>query len=172
MASGFLAYLGFGAIAEGTTVDDVAASRPGDAAPPWTSHLRAVGEALAHHDARAALRALEDADACALASGQWDAMVDVGDAHQRVAGTARARKTLIARAHQNYLAALYCARQQRSVEGVLRTAAGFAALGDRESVDQCLLIARTMASAANDEAVRSRVRRLSARLAVAEPATV
>jgi hypothetical protein len=172
MAGGLLTYLGFGPPSGKPAVKDVVPRRPQDVAPPWTSHLRVVGEALAHHDAKAAMRALEDADACALASGQWAAMVEVGDAHLRVAETARARKTLIARAHQNYLAALYCARQQRSVEGVLRTAAGFAGLGDRESVDQCLLIAKSMASAAHDDGARARVRRVAAHAESPHPAAV
>ena len=46
---------------------------------------------------------------------------------------------------------------------MLRTAAGFAGLGDRESVDQCLLIAEGMAQSGDDTA-RERVRRMSARI--------
>ena len=172
MANGFLTYLGFGPPGGKPAVERAVVRQSQDVVPPWSSHLYAVGEALARNNAKAAVRALEDADACALASGQWNAMVEVGDAHLRVAETARARKTLIARAHQNYLAALYCARQQRSIEGVLRTAAGFAGLGDRESVDQCLRIARIMANAANDEVARARVRRLTAHVGAGQPAAV
>ena len=48
--------------------------------------------------------------------------------------------------------------------GVLHTAARFASLGDRESTDQCLLIAEGMAETANDTGARDRVRRLAARM--------
>jgi len=163
MASAFLAYLGFG----GPTTKTEAVPeppRPEESGRPWAPHLRAAGEALSRGDAKGAVRALQAADQCALACGQWEGMVEVGDAHLRVADASRARKVLVSRAHQNYLSALYCARQQHNLDGVLRTAAGFAALGDRESVDQCLLIAEGMAETANDEAARGRVRRVTARM--------
>lgn len=163
MARGFLAYLGFGPSPKKPR-EVHEPLRSDDAGRSWASHLRAVGEALSTGDSKGALGALQEADRCALATGQWEGMVEVGDAYLRVAGTSRARKTLVARAHQNYLAALYCARQQGSIDGVLHTAARFAGLGDRESTDQCLLIAEGMAETANDVGARDRIRRLSARM--------
>jgi hypothetical protein len=163
MARGFLAYFGFGpSLKKPARVH--APPRPDEAGPPWAPYLLAVGEALSSGDAKGALRALQDADRCALATGKWEGMVEVGDAYLRVADASRARKMFVSHAHQNYLAALYCARQQSSIDGVLHTAARFASLGDRESTDQCLLIAEGMAETANDTGARDRVRRLAARM--------
>ena len=163
MARGFLAYLGFGpSLKKPEEVQEPLGLE--DTRRPWAPYLRAVGEAVSSGDAKGALRALQDADRCALATGQWEGMVEVGDAYLRAAGASRARKILVSRAHQNYLAALYCARQQGSIDGVLHTAARFASLGDRESADQCLLIAEGMAETANDAGARERVRRLGARM--------
>jgi hypothetical protein len=162
IGNGLRAYLGLGASTK-QTVPESKSPHPEDAASPWASPLRAVGEALARGDVKAAELALEDADALALASGRWEAMIEVGDAFLRVAEISRGRRMLARRAPRNYLAALYCARQQRSIDGVLRAARGFGGLGDRGSVDHCLLIAEGMAETTGDPTARERVRRLVAR---------
>jgi hypothetical protein len=168
MVNGLRAYLGVGASTKQAVLGNES-PQPEDAATPWASPLRAVGEALARGDLKTAALALEAADASALASGRWEAMIEVGDAFLRVAEISRARRMLAHRASRNYLAALYCARQQRNINGVLRAARGFGGLGDRDSVDQCLLIAEGMAQTAGDDAARERVRRLVTRLS-ARPA--
>lgn len=161
MVNGLRAYLGVGASTSKQAVLENAAADPAGPASPWASPLRAVGEALARGDMKRAALALEDADAFALASGRWEAMIEVGDAFLRVAESSPRRRMLAHRAPRNYLAALYCARQQRNIDGVLRAARGFGGLGDHESVDQCLLIAEGMADTAGDAAARERVRRLA-----------
>jgi hypothetical protein len=163
MGSGLLAYLRGRSFRKQRRLQHDATSAPEDPGRPWASHLRAVREALARNDLKEAMRALEIADTCSLASGCWEGMVEVGDTYLQLAETLRARKALIVRARQNYLAALYCARQQRSVDGVLRTAASFAGLGDRRSVDHCLLIAEGMAQSTSD-AAQERVRTMRARI--------
>ncbi len=45
---------------------------------------------------------------------------------------------------------------------------GFGGLGDRHSVDQCLLIAEGMAETAGDDATRERIRRLVARISAGQ----
>ena len=172
MVSGRRADPGVGASTKKQTESEDASPRMENDGSPWAPQLRAVGQALARCDMKAAARALEDADACALASGRWEGMIEVGDAFLRVAGISRAPRMLVARAHQNYLAALYCARQQRSIDGVLRTARGFGGLGDRDSVDQCLLIAEGMAKISGDQAARERVHRLITRLSARQIALV
>jgi|SRR5688572_5451101 len=100
----------------------------------WTSPLAQVERALAEGDHAAALSWWRDANAAALRSGQWEGMIEVGDSARRLeAGAVLAR--------QAYLTALFRARQQRSLDGLLRAAAAFGELGDHDVLDQALRIA-------------------------------
>ena len=84
----------------------------------WTPPLAKVDHALADGDLAAALSWWRDANAAALRSGQWEGMIEVGDAARRLeAGSVLAR--------QAYLTALFRARQQRSLDGLLSAAAAF-----------------------------------------------
>ena len=159
MARGLLTYLGLG-----TTAPDLRTHGVAAAARPWSPSLRVVGEALNRHDTKAALRALRDADRRALDADGWDGLLEVGDAYVRAAGASRSRKMFLLRARQSYLAALHRARRHGSLDGVLRTAGRFAELGDRESTEQCWMIAEEMADTAE---ARGRVRRLARRQAPA-----
>jgi hypothetical protein len=73
-------------------------------------------------------------------------------------------------ARQAYLDALFCARDRRSVDGVLRAAEAFAALGDRDVVVQSLRIADVLADA-EGPAARERVAAARRRLAPTNPKT-
>lgn len=132
---------------------------------PWATHLRILDEALAARDVRAAERAWREAYVAAAGSWRWDGMLAVGDAALRVGQVAVTRHAAQARARNVYLAALFRARQQDSVDGVLRAAEAFAALGDRDVVEQCLRLAGAMASQARDSHASARVHALTARLA-------
>jgi hypothetical protein len=66
----------------------------------------------------------------------WPALLQVGD-EARSRGDAPA-------ARQAYLGALFRARGERSMIGVLRAAEGFRALGDRDVVEQALRIAAAL----------------------------
>lgn len=134
----------------------------GDA--PWTAHIRKADQALAERNVSAAELAWHEAFIAALRSRHWRGLVEVGDAYLRIGEVAGARKASEAKARQLYLAALFRARQQGSVEGVLRTAEAFAALGDREVVDQCLRIAEGLAAQARDAQARALVRAFAERL--------
>ena len=136
----------------------------GGPAAAWTVHVRQVDDALAKRDVGAAERAWRDAYAAAVASRRWEGMLEVGDAARRVGEVASARMTADARARGAYRAALFQARQQKSLDGVLRTAEAFAALGDREVVAQCLRIAEHLATEARDPQASERVSTLSERL--------
>jgi hypothetical protein len=65
-------------------------------------------------------------------------MIEVGDAARRFAGGRP-------RARQAFLTALFRARQQRSLDGVLRAATGFGELGDRDTLAQALRMAERAA---------------------------
>jgi hypothetical protein len=133
---------------------------------PWTPYIRAVDDALGRSDAEAADRAWREAYGAALGSLRWEGMLAVGDAALRIGQVSRHRQTAVATARNAYLAALFRARQQDSLDGILRTAEAFVDLGDREMVEQCLRLARDVTSrGAEDGAADPRVRALAARLA-------
>ncbi len=137
-------------------------------AAPWTIHLRRVDEALAQKNVSAAEQAWHDAYGAALGSRRWQGLIAVGDAYLQIGETAKGRKAAEARARKLYLAALFRARNEGSLDGVLRVAEAFAALGDREVVDQSLRIAERLATRSQDAQANARVQafqeQLSARL--------
>ena len=141
---------------------------------PWTVHLQRVDEALAKNDVSAAERAWNDAYLKALGSRRWEGMIDAADAQLRIGTAAGTRKASEAKARGIYLAALFQARQQGSLDGVLRVTGAFATLGDREVVDQCLRIAEHLAAQSPDGQASDRVhafreRTLSQLLAAEHP---
>lgn len=106
----------------------------GDVAP-WSAHLRAVDVALEREDIPAAVEAWQSAYGAALGSRRWEGFADAADAWLRIA-RAGGRADGVPRARELYLTALFRARDAGSREGVLRAAAAFDALGDREVVTQ------------------------------------
>jgi hypothetical protein len=121
----------------------------------WTAPLHRVDEALARGDNPGALTAWREAQAAALHSTQWEGMIAVGDASRRFGADGRAR------ARQAYLTALFRARREGSLEGLLRVAAAFGELGDREVLAHALRLAER--EAGRDTATRARVRSLADR---------
>jgi hypothetical protein len=135
-------------------VGALTAAVPGSVAPRgWTTMVARVDEALADGDRAAALSWWREAQAAALRSGQWEGMVEVGDAARRLGEAHHARRA--------YLTALFRARRQHSLDGVLAAAAGFGALGDREVLAQALRIAERQAG--TDPRAQARVRRTAQR---------
>lgn len=131
-------------------VEVLTAAVPRAAAPrAWTTPLGQADEAFDAGDSAAALSWWREARAAAVRSGQWEGMIEVGDAARRFAdGGPRAR--------QAYLTALFRARQQRSLDGVLSAAIGFGELGDRDALVQALrMAART---AGSDSRAQARVK--------------
>jgi len=158
------------AIAGAATAEE-AASRQTE--QPWSTSLAAVSDALAAKNVGAADRAWRDAYGAALGSRTWVGMAEVGDAALRIGDVARLRKPYEAKARQAYLTALFRARSQGSLNGVLRIAQAFEALGDREVVEQCIRIAERVAMQAHDVDGPARVKafatRSSERSAVVNP---
>ena len=124
----------------------------------WKAHLDKVEEALSRNDLTQAAMLWREAYAAALRSRHWEGMVAVADAYRRLGGLAGFGRASEAKARQIYLAALFRARQEGSLDGVLRVAEAFADLGDREVVDRCLTLARAVAVQARDARGEQRVR--------------
>jgi hypothetical protein len=142
---------------------------------PWSDALEAFDAAAARGNVAAAERALQSAFGAALGSRTWEGMVDVGDAYRRLAEMPSARLRADTRARDAYLSALFRARQQSSLDGVFRTAEGFAALGDREPVNMCIQVAKGLAAKLADVKERDRayasVERMARRLLALETST-
>jgi len=100
--------------------------------PLLTASMSEVDSALSRGDVSRAVVAWHSAYVAALSSRRWDRLIEVGDAWLRIERASDAPASGAAKARELYLSALVRARQQGSVEGVLRAAAAFDALGDRE----------------------------------------
>lgn len=129
----------------------------------WPGHLRRVEEALAQKKVSAAVSAWHDAYVAALGSRGWEGLVEVADAYLRLGEVSGSRNASEAKVRQLYLTAFFRAREQGSLEGVLRTAEAFAALGDREVAEQALSVAQRLAAQTQDEQARERVRAVTER---------
>ncbi len=132
--------------------------------PMWTADLERADAALAGDDVGGALRAWRAAYTSALGSRRWDAMLDVGDAYLRIGGRAHMRNLYETKAREAYLIALFRARREGALDGVLRTGQAFAALGDRAVVGHCIRIAEGLAAQRGDTESRDRVRQWADRL--------
>ena len=126
------------------------------ARPSWKAHLASVDAALAAKNVSAAVMAWRDAYGAALATREWEAMLAVGQTSLRIDQVAGDRAEFEPKARQSYLAALFRARQQGSLDGVLHATEAFATLGDRDVVEQGLRIARQVAG--RDHVAQARVR--------------
>lgn len=140
--------------------DPTRASRP----VPASDLLLEVDQALAARDVAGALRAWRRANVVATGSRRWEAVLAVGDAYLRIGDAADIRRAFAGRAREVYLTALFLAREERSVEGVLRAAEAFAALGDRDVADHSLSVARRIADETRDRTAQARVAAAAARL--------
>jgi hypothetical protein len=129
---------------------------------PWSPAIRQVDVALARKEYSAALRAANDAYTLALGSTRWDGMVSAGDVYRRIGDATGLRRSFDAKAREAYQKAFFRARQQASVEGVLRSLEGYAALGDGQMLAVGLRVAERLAARdpealADVQAVRSRL---------------
>jgi hypothetical protein len=100
-----------------------------------------VDQALGEKNPSRAISEWREAYGEAFRSGQWEALVAVGDAALRVDAAAGPRAGFHAEARRAYLAALMRARAQRSAAGAARIAEAFARLGDREMAELAMRIA-------------------------------
>jgi hypothetical protein len=149
--------------------DGTPAARMEKADLELAQRLREAAAALGAGDGQAALAQLRAAHRAALRTGRWDAMAEVGDAALRASAVAtppaRARST----ASHAYLAGLARAREQRSLDGALRIAEGFAALDDREMVEHCIGLAARFAESGGDGERVMRVQAFVERYRASQP---
>src|SRR5437660_3555800 len=103
-------------------------TRTTESSGPWTEHIRAMDRALEQQNATAAGRSWRNAYAAALATPGWRGLVEVAAAALRIAAIPGFAKASEARAHETYWLALFRARQQGSLSGVLDAAEAFGAL--------------------------------------------
>jgi len=112
---------------------------------PWTGPLKTADQALAQGDVVGMLRAWNAAYLAAQRSRCWTSAVAVGDAALRIGWSTGLHVAFEAEARDAYFLALGRARLQGAVEGVLRVAQGFAALGDDDLVEQCVHLVERLA---------------------------
>jgi uncharacterized membrane protein YfcA len=126
--------------------------------PSWKRHVELVNELARGGPISLAIFTWQDAYALALASREWESLLEVGDAALAIGDASGSRVGWIPKARECYTTALFRARRQTSLEGVLRTTRALAALGDRDGTAQGLAIARSLAS---DPRSQSRVEELA-----------
>jgi hypothetical protein len=120
----------------------------------WRVRLAEAEAALAAGQTQVMMVRLRDAHRAALRTGRWEAMVEVGDVARRAGAVVAPPPRVLGTASRAYLAGLARAREQDSLDGVLRVADGFAALDDREMVEHCIGVAGKLAErAGGDQAV-------------------
>jgi hypothetical protein len=114
--------------------------------PRWVPAIREVDAKLRAHNIRSATEAWHKAYWGARRGQGWEGMLAVGEAYLRIGEASGAHRAAQAMARQNYLDALFRARDARSIDGVLRVARAFEALGDHEVARACQRIAADLAS--------------------------
>jgi len=128
---------------------------------PWTAHLETMDVAIAASNASAAVLAWRHAYSSALDQPGWRGLVDVAGAALRIGAIPGFKKAAESRARESYWTALFRARRQGSLNGVLDAAEAFGALGDRVMVEQCIRIAERLALLTGDAEAADRVRALA-----------
>jgi hypothetical protein len=132
---------------------------------PWTCHLEAMDVAIGASNASAAVLSWRHAYSAALDQPGWRGLVEVAAAAMRTAAIPGFQKAAESRARESYWTALFRARRQGSLSGVLDAAEAFGALGDRVMVEQCIRIAERLALLTGDPGAADRVRTLATDLA-------
>jgi hypothetical protein len=129
----------------------------------WQQRLERIDEAVVLGDTKTAVAVWREAYAASMRSGHWRDLIDVGDAAILIGDVQDFPETAAGAARRSFLTALYRAKAQRSVEGVLRAAEGFASLGDGAAVQNCVAIANRVAD--TDAASRAQVQAFTERFA-------
>jgi len=134
------------------TVKDVLADQAigSEAQLSWQARLLRVEQAMADADYVRAELLWRDTYAAALKSRHWEGMVAVADTYRALGARAGFPTPAVAKARQAYLTALFRARSEGSLAGVLITADRFTELGDREVVEQCIRVAKKVAAQSRD----------------------
>lgn len=129
----------------------------GPASMDWAAHLQTMDEAIGHGDFAAARVAWREAYVAAHVSREWPGMIAVGEAALRLGRATSESSIAERRARRVYLTALFRARRQGSLDGVLAAGEAFGRLGDREVVQQALKVATELAARSGDNLAQRRV---------------
>ncbi len=119
--------------------------------------VTAIGESVQRGDLAAARAAWHDAYRSLRRTRDWQGMAALGDTALGIAGASGARQPWEADARQAYLGALFRARAEASLDGVLRATEAFATLGDRDVAEEGLRIAESVALRTGTAEARDRV---------------
>ena len=119
--------------------------------------ITAIGEAVQRGDLATARAAWQDAYRSLRRTQDWQGMAALGDTALWVAGASGARPPWEADARKAYLGALFRARAEVSLDGVLRATDAFATLGDRDIAEEGLRIAESVALRTGTAEARDRV---------------
>jgi len=119
--------------------------------------ITAIGEAVQRGDLATARTAWHEAYRSLRRTRDWQAKAALGDTALAVAGGSGARQPWEADARQAYLGALFRARAEASLDGVLRATGAFATLGDRDIAEEGLRIAESVALRMGTAEARDRV---------------
>jgi hypothetical protein len=131
----------------------------------WQGHLLKVEQAMAAGNFATAELLWREAYAAALKSRHWEGVVAAADTYRALGARAGFRGAAVARARKAYLTALFRARSEGSLAGVLITAERFAELGDREVVEQCIRVARKVSAQSRDPYAEEHLRAFTERWA-------
>src|SRR5262245_22672058 len=115
---------------------------PRPAPTSWSTSLHEMDAAIARGDLMAAATSGHQVYRAALATRSWEAFLAAGDGVLRLGEATQGRDAAEPDARRLYLAALFLARSQDSLEGVLRATEAFVRLGDHEVVAKGLEIGR------------------------------
>jgi len=132
--------------------------------PERVAALTAMDAALSRNDAAAAVQAWRQARELGLRSRSWRGPADAADAELRLAAATSRLPQAKSSVRELLRVALFRARAEGAVDGVLHAADGFARLGDRDAALLALRIAENTAVRHGDVAEHARVRLLSERL--------
>jgi len=131
----------------------------------WQARLLKVEQAMARGDFAVAESLWREAYAAALKSRHWEGVIAAGDTYRALGARAGFTTAAVAKARQAYLAALFRARSEGSLAGVLITAERFAELGDREVVKQCIRVAQKVVDQSRDPYAEEHLRAFTERWA-------
>jgi hypothetical protein len=121
-------------------------------ADDWTSSMAAVDRALEARDLGLASWRWREGYGAALRSQRWEAMLAAGETALRIGRASRTMAGVEADARQCFLTALFRARAQRSLDGILLTAEAFGQLGDIAVAQGALRMADPLVVATSDGA--------------------
>ncbi len=111
----------------------------------WKSYLASMDRAVEAGNISLASRTWRDAYGAALGSRRWEPMLATGQAALRLGRAAGTMAGFDEKARQCYVTALFRARQQQSVDGVLLVAEAFAQLGDLDVATKAVRMAERLA---------------------------